>query len=166
MAMLVVAPSLAGLDVKVTTGVVKDICFKTQDPSFCLGVLNKIPQVSSVDLPGLANITINLATSNATKTLQRIKSLIPKTSERQLKEAYTSCSEHYDDAIGDLDDAKKNLTEGDSNGVNLSVSAAMDEASDCDDEINDLPADASIIKANQDLNKICDIILAISKSNY
>lgn len=50
----------------VMKGVIKDICGKTQNTSFGLGVLNQTPGASSADLPGLAKIT-NLASSNGTK---------------------------------------------------------------------------------------------------
>ncbi|XP_044484641.1 pectinesterase inhibitor [Mangifera indica] len=49
--MLFVAPSLARLNVMVMKGVIKDICGKTQNTSFCLGVLNQTPGASSADLP-------------------------------------------------------------------------------------------------------------------
>lgn len=105
--MLFLAPSLARLDVKVTTGVVNDICSKTHDHSFCLGLHNQIPGVSSADIPGLAKITTNFASSNATNSLKLIKSFVLKTTDAKLKEAYASCSEHYDDIIGDFVDAQQ-----------------------------------------------------------
>ncbi|KAJ0043079.1 hypothetical protein Pint_19443 [Pistacia integerrima] len=160
--MLFVAPSLARVNVKVTKGVINDICSKTQNPSFCLGVLNQIPGASTADLPGLAKITIDLASSNATKTLQLIKSLVPKATNGKLKERYGTCSEHYDNAIGDLNDAQQYLKTGDPMGANLSASASMDEAGDCDDELQGLPTDPSVLKGNQDLNNICSIILVIA----
>ncbi|XP_031257675.1 pectinesterase inhibitor-like [Pistacia vera] len=160
--MLFVAPSLARLNEKVTKGVINDICSKTQNLTFCLGVLNQAPGASTADLPGLAKITIDLATSNATETLQIIQSLVPKTTNTKLKEGYATCSEHYDNAIGDLGDARQHLKTGDPMGVNLSASASMDEAGDCNDELKGLPADPSVLKGNQDLNNICSIILVIA----
>lgn len=50
------------------------------------------------------------------------------------------------------------LNNGDSMGVSTVASACMDEASDCDDELEGLPADPSILKGNKDLSKICHII--------
>lgn len=95
------------------------------------------------------------------KTIQLIQSLIPKITNSKLKERYATCYEHNDYATGDIGDAQQHVRTGDPMGINLSASASMDEAGDCDDELNGLPADPSVLKGNQDLNNICSIILVI-----
>ncbi|KAK3187759.1 hypothetical protein Dsin_027320 [Dipteronia sinensis] len=111
------------------------------DPSVKKGNLD-FDHISTADLKGLAKIILDLARSNASKTLDQIHSLIPKTTDRRLKESYQSCSEHYDNATDDLDEAESDFEQGDYFGMN--------EAWDCDDETEGLPANPSLRMGNQD----------------
>ncbi|KAJ4721943.1 Pectinesterase inhibitor [Melia azedarach] len=157
-----VTPSFARLSVKVTASEVGDICSKTKNPSFCVAVLKSTPGTGTADLPGLTKITLDLARSNATNTQNLIKSLIPKATEPRLKESYTSCSEHYDGVLGDFDDADQDLKVSDPASLNIHTSAALDEAGNCEDELEGLGPDPSVVKGSLDLQSICSIVLVIS----
>ncbi|TXG71456.1 hypothetical protein EZV62_000035 [Acer yangbiense] len=142
--------------------IINDICAKTRFPSICLEILESTPGAATADVKGLGKITLDLARSSASKTLGRINSLIPKTTDPKLKEIYKTCSEHYDNAIGSFNNAETDLNKGNYFSMNSQASAAMTEAGDCDDETAKLAVDPSLKKGNLDLDHICSIILAIS----
>ncbi|KAH7573433.1 hypothetical protein ACOSP7_007103 [Xanthoceras sorbifolium] len=160
--LLFTTPSFANLDVNDSSKLINDICPTTRFPSYCLEVLESIPEAATADLKGLAQITLDLAISKASSTLDRIRSLIPQTTDPKLKQAYKSCSEHYDNTIGDLKEAESDFKQGDKYGMNQYASAAMTEAGDCDDQTEELAVDPWIQKGNQDFDNICGIVLAIS----
>lgn len=143
-----------------TNDVVSTICPKTKNPPFCASVLKS---AGTTDLKGLATYTLNLARTNAGKSLTLAKSLAAAATDPQLKERYSSCSENYDEAIGDIENAQKDLASGDFNGVNVATSGAMTSVDDCEDDFKQPPADtSSLLKDGKTLNDICSIILVIS----
>ncbi|KAK2647226.1 hypothetical protein Ddye_022421 [Dipteronia dyeriana] len=142
--------------------VINDICSKTTNPSNCLRLLKSISGTSTADLKGIAKIVLDLARSNATKTLDLINTLIPKTHDFRLKEGYRTCSEVYDNATDEINNAKSDFIQGDYSGMNEQASGAMTEAVTCDNETQGLPIDPSVRKGNQDLQNLCEIILVIA----
>ncbi|KAK1592387.1 hypothetical protein Q3G72_024032 [Acer saccharum] len=143
--------------------IINDICAKALFPS-CMEFLKSTPGAAAADLKGLGKITLDLAHSSASKTLDQINSLIPKTTDPKLKKIYKSCSEQYDNVIGDLKEAETDFNQGDYSGMNLQASAAMTGAEECSDETAELAIDPSVKKGNLDINHICSIILVISNS--
>ncbi|TXG46423.1 hypothetical protein EZV62_028080 [Acer yangbiense] len=143
--------------------IINDICAKAIFPS-CIEFLESTPGAAAADLKGLGKITLDLAHSSASKTLGQINSLIPKTTDPKLKDIYKSCSEQYDNIIGDLKEAETDFNKGDYSSMNLQASAAMTGAEECSDEIAELAIDPSVKKGNLDIDHICSIILVISNS--
>ncbi|XP_038876296.1 pectinesterase inhibitor-like [Benincasa hispida] len=136
------------------------ICLKTSNPSFCTNLLKS---AGSTDLKALATYTLNLAHKNAGKSMTLAKSLAATTTNSQLKKRYLSCSENYDEAIGDIENAQKYLATGDFNGVNLATSGIMTTINDCQDSFEHPPRDHSLLpKKSKTLKDICSIILVIS----
>ncbi|KAI9195419.1 hypothetical protein LWI28_015547 [Acer negundo] len=144
--------------------IINDICAKTKVPSSCIELLESTPGAATTNLKGLGQITLDLAHSSAVKTFGQINSLIPKTTDPKLKEIYKTCSEQYNDAIGDLKDAETKFNQGDYFSMNTKASAAMTEAGDCSDETAKLAIDPSVKKGNVEFDHICSIILAISNN--
>ncbi|KAK2643753.1 hypothetical protein Ddye_018995 [Dipteronia dyeriana] len=144
--------------------IINDICDKTRFPSICMELLESTPGAAAADLKGLGKITLDLAHSSASKTLGQINSLIPKTTDPKLTEIYKSCSEQYENVIGNLKDAETDFNQGDYFSMNSQASAAMTEAGDCSDETAALAVDPSVKKGNLDFDHICSIILAISNN--
>lgn len=143
-----------------TNDVISTICVKTRNPPFCTSVLKS---TGSTDLKGLATYTLNLAHTNAGKSLTLAKSMAKVVTNPQLKKRYLSCSENYDEAIGDIENAEKNLAIGDFNGVNIATSGVMTTIDDCQDNFKQPPTDkSSLLKNGKTLNDICSIILVIS----
>ncbi|TXG71455.1 hypothetical protein EZV62_000034 [Acer yangbiense] len=116
-------PSFARLHVnKVSTKenqLINDICSKTTNPSNCLRLLKSISRTGTVDLKGIAKIILDLPLSNATKTLDLVNSLIPKTNDFRLKEGYLTCSEVYDNAIDEIKNAESDFIQGDYSSMNI-----------------------------------------------
>lgn len=140
--------------------VVSTICSRTRNPPFCTNVLKS---AGTTELKGLATFTLNLARTRAGESRVLAQSLASKAADPKLKERYASCAENYDDAVGDIDDAGKNLASGDYNGVNVHASGAMTEADDCQDNFAQPPTDPSALSANaKALEDICSIILVIA----
>ncbi|XP_050935201.1 pectinesterase inhibitor-like [Cucumis melo] len=125
--------------------VVSTICPKTSNPPFCSSVLKS---AGTTDLKGLAVYTLNLVHTNARKSLTLAKSLATTTTNPQLKQRYSSCAESYDEAVGDIENAQKDLALGDFNAVNIVTSGAMTEIDDCQDKFAQPPKDTSLLLKN------------------
>ncbi|XP_008456441.2 pectinesterase inhibitor-like [Cucumis melo] len=130
------------LNVASSNDVISTICSKTSNPPFCSSVLKS---AGTTDLKGLAVYTLNLAHTNASKSLTLAKSLATTTTNPQLKQRYSSCSESYHEAIGDIGNAQKDLALGDFNAVNIVTSGAMTEIDDCQDKFTQPPKDTSLL---------------------
>ncbi|KAK3189171.1 hypothetical protein Dsin_028732 [Dipteronia sinensis] len=139
--------------------VINDIRSKTTNSSTCLQLLKSIPGTGTADLKGITKIILDLARSNATKTINLVNSLIPKTGDLRLKEGYLTCSEVYDNAIDEIIEAESDFNQGDYSSMNIQASAVMTEAVTCDDETRGLPIDPAVRKGNRDLIEISKIIL-------
>ncbi|XP_050938846.1 pectinesterase inhibitor-like [Cucumis melo] len=143
-----------------STDVVSTICPKTSNPPFCSSVLKF---AGPTDLKGLAVYTLNHVHRNARKSLTLAKSLAKTTPNPQLKQRYSSCAESYDEVVGDIENAQKDLALGDFNTVNIVTSGAMTDIDDCQDKFVQPPKDTSLLWENgKTLNDICSIILVIS----
>ncbi|XP_050935238.1 pectinesterase inhibitor-like [Cucumis melo] len=142
--------------------VISTIYPKTSNPPFCSSVLKS---AGTTDLKGLAVYTLNLAHTNACKSLTLAKSLATTTTNPQLKQRYSSCFESYDEAVGDIENALKDLALGDFNAVNIVTSRAMIEIDDCQDKFAQPLKDTSLLLKNgKTLNDICSIILSNEKA--
>ncbi|XP_022973411.1 pectinesterase inhibitor-like [Cucurbita maxima] len=134
-------------------------CKKTRNPSFCFNVFKS---AGTTGLKGLATFTLNLAHDKASQSRDLAQSLASKAADPKLKERYATCAELYDDVVGDIEDGKKYLWEGDYNGVNIKASAVMTEAGDCLDNFTQLPKDPWALSGNgKTVEDICSIILVI-----
>ncbi|XP_038907188.1 pectinesterase inhibitor-like [Benincasa hispida] len=140
--------------------VVSTICPKTMNPPFCASVLKS---AGTTDMKRLAVYTLKLAHTNAAKCVALAKSLAATATNTQLKQRYSSCSESFDEAVGDIETAQEDLAAGDFNAVNIATSGAMTEIDDCQDNFKQPPTDTSmLLKNGRTLNDICSIILVIS----
>uniref|UniRef100_A0A9I9E390 Pectinesterase inhibitor domain-containing protein n=2 Tax=Cucumis melo TaxID=3656 RepID=A0A9I9E390_CUCME len=112
--------------------------------NFKLAILfSVLKSAGTTNLKGLAIYTLNLAHTNARKSLTLAKLLATTTTNPQLKHRYSRCAESYDEAVGDIENAQKDLALGDFNGVNIVTSGAMTEIDDCQDKFVQPPKDTS-----------------------
>lgn len=132
------------------------ICSTTQDPSFCIQVLNSNPRTANANLKGLTQISIDLAKSNATKTTTLITSLMEKDNDPKLKGSYQTCAKNYDSSISSLDDCTKSMSSGAYSSLNLQASAAMDGPITCLDSFEGPLKDLSELPNKcEDLEHLC-----------
>ncbi|XP_050935211.1 pectinesterase inhibitor-like [Cucumis melo] len=82
--------------------IVSTIYPKTSKAQFCSSVLKS---ADTTDLKGLVVYTVNLAHTNACKSLTLANSLAKTTTNPQLKQRYSSCAESYDEVVGDTENA-------------------------------------------------------------
>lgn len=142
----------------------KDVCSNTRvfSHSFCSTFLSSNPIVIKSLLHSLANSTIHLAFSNATKTSQQIIKWQKQTNNTQLKNAYSICSEPYNKAIAALKEAKEQVRSG-----NYTVSLAAVEAAtnfdECEEGFEDILDPSPLASTTHDLGTISSIILAVSE---
>ncbi|KAA0054583.1 pectinesterase inhibitor-like [Cucumis melo var. makuwa] len=73
-------------------------------------------------------------TRHFVQSLTLLNSLVKTITNPQLKQCYSSCAESYDEAVGDTENAQKDLALGDFNAVNIVTSGAMTEIDDCHDK--------------------------------
>ncbi len=157
LAILCISPAQSSLGVKIGQDVLTDLCYKTEDSSFCLQALKSDPQTTTTDLWGIAGLSINLAKTTVTKTHTFIKSQLDQTTDPQLKKQYSQCLDSYDDAIGNIEYAAQTFSSNDYGGVNSAASACMTDVSDCQDATSSLP------QQNKESNLLCKITLLISQ---
>ena len=163
-AMLTVFLAFMDVSDSMTIKEVQDICSTTQDPPFCVKALNSDSRTAGADLKGLAQISIDLAKADATKTAPLIASLEEKAKDPKLKGRYETCAENYDNSIDSLDECTESVSSGDYNSLNIQASAAMEGPETCLDSFEGPPEDPSQLPGKcEDLIHLCSIILAISK---
>ncbi|CAH2035992.1 unnamed protein product [Thlaspi arvense] len=145
----------------ITSSEMSTICDKTLNPSFCLNFLNT--QFASPNLQALAKTTLDATQARATKTFKRLQSIIDGGVDPRSKLAYRSCLDEYESAIGNIEEAFEHLASGDGMGMNMKVSAALDGADTCLDDVKRLSSvDASVVDNSKKIKNLCGIALVIS----
>ncbi|CAN8259029.1 unnamed protein product [Cochlearia groenlandica] len=141
---------------------IKAICMKARNPSFCTNFMKSNPTATSANIPTLAKITFAAAQASATTSLTKIQALAKTETNPSLKKSYTSCVEQFGNAISNLNEGKQNLASGDGAGLNIKVSAAMEDSTTCQDGLASVKADPTVVTNSGDFQNICGIVLVIS----
>ncbi|XP_038722116.1 pectinesterase inhibitor-like [Tripterygium wilfordii] len=124
---LIITPSLA--DQTSPNDIVNTVCSKDSNPDFCLMVL---PLSSGQTLEGLAKIFINLVYSNAVYAVNRLNEAAKGTSDPQLKQKYSFCSNNISNAVKAIAEAQKLLsTSGNFSGLGSAATTTTAEAEKC-----------------------------------
>lgn len=150
--------------VAVKTVTIQEICAKHTNPSFCTNFLN--PKAGS-DLATLGQYTIHDAVVKALDTLTLIHSLISSTKDPALKQRYIACSSDYNDVLLVVENASKELSSGDYNGLIAATNAVDKGIQDCDSkppgsDPSEVPKDN---KDMEDVNLILVIIVGFLTQN-
>lgn len=141
------------------------ICSKSINPPLCLKALKSDPRSAQANLRGLGQISIDLAQASAKETSRMIELLAKNTTNRRLKGQYETCTENYDDAISNLDDAKNFLKSDDFESLNVYASAVVTDADTCEDSFVESPGTVEpqqLKQANKNLEDFANIILVIA----
>lgn len=152
------SPQVASVDLIV------DTCKKTLHNDLCLATLKSDPSSQHADLKGLARIALKAANKSASDAMHLITSLQEGSTDHYVEQRLLACTEHYQDAIEQVDDSFGALESNGYSDLNTWMTAAMSDAEACEDEFNDEPGHQSPLTGqNDDFNKICSIGIAIAK---
>ncbi|KAJ4843895.1 hypothetical protein Tsubulata_025946 [Turnera subulata] len=152
----IIAPSLA-----IPASDINNLCSGSRDATFCLSFLKSDPRfASAADLAGVAQVAVEIGSAKATDTLNFVKEMAKKSTERRPREIYLTCSENYDNAVSSFADAKAYMSSKDFAGAGYAVSAVLDDADTCNEETEG--ADPSLPQRNQNVESICSLILYIN----
>ncbi|KAL1193102.1 Pectinesterase inhibitor 1 [Cardamine amara subsp. amara] len=145
---------LIGSSYAITSSEMSTICDKTLDPSFCLNFLNS--KFSSPNIQALAKTTLDATKARATQTFKRLQSIIDGGVDPRSKLAYRSCLDEYEGAIGNIEEAFEHLASGDGMGMNMKVSAALDGADACLDDVKRLSSvDNAVVNNSKGIKNLC-----------
>ncbi|OIW15524.1 hypothetical protein TanjilG_13830 [Lupinus angustifolius] len=154
---------------------VNDICKQSQNPSFCLTILNSKPGgVAGADLVTLAQYTIDIVRGNLTNSVTLIQSLIANSgNDATAKSHYEQCLTFFGDkegALVDIDYTQELLKKGDYFGVNSAASAVIVDVDDCifgeDPEQPPYPDKSDLPKNADFIDKVLEALLIISQLLY
>ncbi|ESQ30779.1 hypothetical protein EUTSA_v10011818mg [Eutrema salsugineum] len=152
---------LIGSSYAITSSEMSTICDKTLNPSFCLNFLNS--NFGSPNLQALAKTTLDSTQARAKQTFKRLQSIIDGGVDPRSKLAYRSCLDEYENTIGNLEEAFEHLASGDGAGMNIKVSAALDGADACLDDVKRLRSvDSAVLNNSKGIKNFCGIALVIS----
>ncbi|KAG8385221.1 hypothetical protein BUALT_Bualt03G0019600 [Buddleja alternifolia] len=153
-----IAPSLASN--KVTDTEIKQLCSKTNNLAVCYKLLKSDHRTANVDAKGLADISVDWASNKAHKIHSQLNSFAKTIRDSHLKNIYNSCSKNYEDAIHDLEVAKKNLKSSVYKNMPVQVKDTSEEIKSCENLFNGASSNdhAHIKKKNQDFEFLVGIV--------
>ncbi|KAK4432120.1 hypothetical protein Salat_0974100 [Sesamum alatum] len=140
---------------------IDDICKQTKNPNFCSVVLGPY---SSASLQELERIVIETTLTSATSTSSRIQSLLPSTSDPNLRVVYSLCSNYYSAAISALNAAKDKLSSGQYGDLNSAASTVSKDAASCQQTFSLAPSQpVPIATDNNELDLLSNIFVVVSR---
>ncbi|KAK6150196.1 hypothetical protein DH2020_017721 [Rehmannia glutinosa] len=156
-----VTPSSAGH--KMTDTEINYLCSRTINRVACYKFLKSDPRTANVDAKGIADVSIDLASKEANKIMSRFNRLAE--ASKSQKTLYRQCAKNYNDAIRDLEVAKKNLHAGVYKYVHGQVQDASEEIKSCDKLFkgkSNIPVNADIMKKNQDFEFLLSVVKVLT----
>ncbi|PIM99406.1 hypothetical protein CDL12_28093 [Handroanthus impetiginosus] len=148
-----------------TDNEIKHLCSKTGNLEACHKLLKSDHRTAKVDAKGLTEVSVDLASNKANKIRTQLNSFSKATHDSGLRNLYNLCSKNYDDAIRDLEVAKKNLHSGAYKDISIQINDAVEEVKICEIVFNGASSDrAHIKKKNKDL-EFCLNIVKVTSDN-
>ncbi|KAK3029622.1 hypothetical protein RJ639_037939 [Escallonia herrerae] len=144
---------------------VPEVCQRTPNPDFCVSALHSDPRTIDInDLGALLEVSLDLASSNATGTSNKIRSLVLKTRDPALKARLEVCVNEYDGALENIEETNEFLKSGDYDSINLAALGAGNHADSCEGAFKQSPVYQSPLSTdNLNLKLLSDIAAAIAK---
>ncbi|KAK3011964.1 hypothetical protein RJ639_012546 [Escallonia herrerae] len=131
--------------------------------SFCIDALKSDPRATTDDIKVLAQVSIELATFNATGTRVKIHSLLLASRDPGLTDDLNKCADLYDIALSYLESAPETLKTGDYNALNLFAVGAADISSKCENTFKGPPPYQSPLSTdNNNTSLLCEIVKSIA----
>ncbi|KAK2969660.1 hypothetical protein RJ640_025837 [Escallonia rubra] len=142
---------------------VANVCKEHVNPGFCIDALKSDPRANTDDIKVLAQVSIELATFNATGTRVKIHSLLLASRDPGLTDDLNKCADLYDIALSYLESAPETLKTGEYNALNLYAVGAADISSKCEDTFKGPPPYQSPLSTdNNNTSLLCEIVKVIS----
>ncbi|KAL0428547.1 UNVERIFIED_CONTAM: hypothetical protein Slati_3029500 [Sesamum latifolium] len=144
-----------------TSSPLDNICKQTKNPSFCFDVLGPY---SSATLQDLARIVIDTNIASAIRTISKIESLLPTTTDPNVKVVYSLCSNYYSAAISALNAAKDKLESGEYGVLNSAAGTVSRDAAACQQTFSIAPSHPiPIATENNELDLLSNIFIVVSR---
>ncbi|KAJ3689609.1 hypothetical protein LUZ61_018773 [Rhynchospora tenuis] len=108
-------------------------------PELCHSVFSADPQSSTADLDGIAIISANIATKNATSVVADLNKFLKASSDPNHQKALQRCLQVYTDAIPKLNGVAESIKSKNYAEAANVFSAALDVPAKCDDATSNYP---------------------------
>uniref|UniRef100_A0A2N9GTR2 Pectinesterase inhibitor domain-containing protein n=1 Tax=Fagus sylvatica TaxID=28930 RepID=A0A2N9GTR2_FAGSY len=139
-------------------------CDHTLYKALCVKTLQSDPEShAAANIHILAKVVLKHAASEANQILDQITKLHGQTSDQVIEQCLSDCSENYQDAIDQVEDAQLALESNGYDDLNTWITAAMSDADSCEQGFNDQPGHKSpITDLNNTFSQLCSIVLALT----
>lgn len=147
------------------TNLIKMVCEHSAHKQFCISSLESDPNSQTSDITGLAVIALKLASSSAANTTAQIKKLLSDPNlDPFVEQCLSDCSEHYLDAVDQIDDSLAALSVNAYHDIDTWVNAAIADAVSCEEGFKDQPGHPLVLTHNNKaLRQLCNNALVIAK---
>ncbi|KAJ0971018.1 hypothetical protein J5N97_018977 [Dioscorea zingiberensis] len=131
---------------------------------FCLTSLQADPQSRHADTKGLAVISTNLSSVNATATKAKIPKLVAKVKDQDTKEILKTCLSVYKDLLDNLKESLSAIQSESYSDAITYLSAALAQPETCEDSFSERSVESLLAKEDKDVGGLTEIALAITSS--
>ncbi|XP_073290053.1 pectinesterase inhibitor-like [Primulina huaijiensis] len=140
-------------------GDLRDLCSKTHDSKLCWKLLKSERSKFHTDTKGMVEAAIDLARGKAEEIHHKLDRLREESKDEQLKQKYWSCSKNYNDAIGDLNEAKEMLRKRGHSGIPVLVDDVLNEVKSCHNDFDNGAFDpAHVQNRNKEFRVYADLV--------
>nr|XP_023904491.1 pectinesterase inhibitor-like [Quercus suber]POE45344.1 pectinesterase inhibitor [Quercus suber] len=138
-------------------------CGYTSYKSLCLSTLRSDSQAKSAkDLLTIAKVALKHTGSKASEINAEVKKQQGTAKDEGLKQALADCADNYGDAIDQIQSSTTALASKKYNDVNTWVSAAMDDATSCEQSFKDQSVKSPIASSSTTFTQLSSNVLAIT----
>lgn len=145
-----------------TCSLLEDVCRHTTRVDYCFEVLKSDPRTAKADLPGLAQVSLDLSLSKARGTLEKITTLLSKETDPQYRARYTTCKGKYNEALGALSIAREQFNPRNLRALSTTGHIVFDDSSDCENAFPYPATKSPITEGNENFKSLGDILGAIA----
>ncbi|XP_026448569.1 putative invertase inhibitor [Papaver somniferum] len=156
-------PAASPHNAPTTTDLISKTCAAVPFKDLCIKTLSADPDSVEADLAGLASIAIKVAMQNGTDTYNYVDQLQKKAQYQPFtQQCLSDCSEHYMDAVDQLEDSLAAIDAQGFNDVATWVQAAMTDAESCEDGFKDGSGPSLLTDRYAVFNQLCSNALSIA----
>ncbi|KAK2990192.1 hypothetical protein RJ640_014644 [Escallonia rubra] len=162
--LLFIDPSVASPIANATGyALVARICEQTYNKYYCTDALKSDPRTKTADPKALLEVSLKLASSNATATTLQIQSLIKDAKDPGLKDHLQVCADVYKGIVDDLTKANTSSKSGQYDDVRRSAIRATHGPESCEVAFKEPPAHKTPLSTyNFYVELLSDIVVNIA----